>query len=227
MAKGDPLSSQQQKIVDRYYDNLDTGALQRLQELVSEIYLIEPGPKKDKLWRTAETHLKKFNLPAAVMERVLGNQDVKQLAQLVAEIAARKPGASAAPPARPTTPSPVLSTTSLPPAAPAVTAASGAPAATAAAGVPAVPGAGASATRTFTPEELKSALKTFKKRLKLTKLDEESRLGRNPLSGGKGSGIFAITPPNQYPIAVWEELVKQGRLKAAGRGFYQLADGEG
>ncbi|MCE9589130.1 MAG: hypothetical protein K8S99_01240 [Planctomycetes bacterium] len=60
--------------------------------------------------------------------------------------------------------------------------------------------------------------------MKLTKLDEESKLGRNPLSSGKGSGIFAITPPNQYPAAIWEELVRQGKLKPAGRGFYQLID---
>ena len=43
------------------------------------------------------------------------------------------------------------------------------------------------------------ALKAFKKRLKLTKLDEESKLGRSPLSTGGKSQITAIIPPNQYP----------------------------
>ena len=75
-----------------------------------------------------------------------------------------------------------------------------------------------------TPEELRNALKAFKKRLKLTRLDDESSLGRGPLSGGKSSGIVAITPPHQYPRAVWDQLVAQGRLKYAGQGMYQLAN---
>jgi len=81
-----------------------------------------------------------------------------------------------------------------------------------------------SASGSPTPEELRNALKAFKKRLKLTRLDDESSLGRGPMSGGKSSGIVAIMPPNQYPRAVWDELVKQGRLKYAGQGLYQLPD---
>ena len=73
----------------------------------------------------------------------------------------------------------------------------------------------------FTKEELKRALKAFKKRLKLTRADDESRLGHGPMSGGGGSNIAAITPPNQYPKAVWEELVRQGKLKYAGHGTYE------
>ena len=73
----------------------------------------------------------------------------------------------------------------------------------------------------FTKEELKRALKAFKKRLKLTRIDDESRLGYGPLSGGGGSSIVAITPPNQYPKAIWEELVRQGKLKRAGHGTYE------
>ena len=75
-----------------------------------------------------------------------------------------------------------------------------------------------------TAEELRIALKAFKKRLKLTRLDDESSLGRGPMSGGKSSGIVAITPPHQYPRAVWDALVAQGRLKYAGQGLYQLVD---
>ncbi len=75
-----------------------------------------------------------------------------------------------------------------------------------------------------TPEELRKAMKAFKKRLKLTRLDAESGLGRGPMSGGKSSGIVAVMPPNQYPKAVWDKLVAQGRLKYAGQGLYQLAD---
>jgi len=74
-----------------------------------------------------------------------------------------------------------------------------------------------------TPQELKSALKAFRKRLKLTQLDDQSRIGRSPMSGGNPSSIVAITPPDQFPAAVWEELAKQGKLKRAGSGTYSLA----
>lgn len=69
-------------------------------------------------------------------------------------------------------------------------------------------------------ETLKAALKAFKKRLKLTQLDSDSRIGRGPMSAGSASRIAGITPPNQYPREVWEELVKQGKLKHAGHGMY-------
>jgi hypothetical protein len=72
------------------------------------------------------------------------------------------------------------------------------------------------------PQELKLALKAFKKRLKLTRLEDESKLSRRPTTTGQGSGIVAISPPNQFPQAVWDELVKQGKLKKAGQGQYEL-----
>ena len=75
-----------------------------------------------------------------------------------------------------------------------------------------------------TPEELKRAYKAFKKRLKLTRLDDESRLGGGPLSGGRPSEIIAITPPREFPQAVWDELVRQGKLKRAGQGTYELVN---
>jgi hypothetical protein len=71
---------------------------------------------------------------------------------------------------------------------------------------------------------LKLALKAFKKRLKLTRLDADSRLGVGPLSGGSTWGIVAIVPPNQYPKAIWDELVRQGKLKNDGHGMYKLVE---
>src|SRR5947208_15093118 len=73
-----------------------------------------------------------------------------------------------------------------------------------------------------TKEQLKGALKSFKKRLKLTRLDAESQLSKNPLSTGRGHGIVAISPPVGYPQSVWDELVRLGRLKRAGQGLYEL-----
>jgi hypothetical protein len=44
------------------------------------------------------------------------------------------------------------------------------------------------------------------------------------LSSGSNWGIVAIMPPNQYPRSIWEELVKQGKLKHAGQGMYSLVE---
>jgi hypothetical protein len=73
------------------------------------------------------------------------------------------------------------------------------------------------------PQELKTALKAFRKRLKLTQLDDQSRIGVGPMSSGRQSGIVAITPPDQFPQAVWDELARQGKLKRTGQGLYELA----
>jgi hypothetical protein len=72
------------------------------------------------------------------------------------------------------------------------------------------------------PEELKRAYNAFKKRWKLTRLDYESRIGKSPLSSGGHNTIVGIVAPREFPKAVWEELVKQGRLKHAGSGLYSM-----
>ena len=83
------------------------------------------------------------------------------------------------------------------------------------------PEAGDAAEPEFTREELKLALRAFHKRLRLTRLDDESKIGGGAMSGGKRSGVVAIAPPDQFPPAVWEELVKKGKLKNAGHGLYE------
>lgn len=80
------------------------------------------------------------------------------------------------------------------------------------------------ATPQFDPVQLKSAMKAFKKRLKMARLDDESRLGHGPMSGGGHSGIVAIVPPTQFPRAVWDELARQGKLRRSGQGLYEMGD---
>ena len=74
----------------------------------------------------------------------------------------------------------------------------------------------------LSPAALKTAYNAFKKRWKLTRLDYESRIGKSPLSSGDRNTIVGIAAPREYPKAVWEELVKQGRLKHAGSGLYSM-----
>ena len=74
-------------------------------------------------------------------------------------------------------------------------------------------------------EDRRKALKAFKKRLKLTQLDEDSKLGHSPLTGSKSS-VVAIQPPAGFGREIWEELADQGYLKRGGGGFYELVPGK-
>ncbi|MAC19663.1 MAG: hypothetical protein CMJ23_08350 [Phycisphaerae bacterium] len=73
-------------------------------------------------------------------------------------------------------------------------------------------------------EVLRDAMRAYRKRMKLTKLDQESKLARSPLSSGKDATFDAIIPPNQFPPEVWWALVANGELEATGEGFYKIPD---
>ena len=76
----------------------------------------------------------------------------------------------------------------------------------------------------FTKETLQRALKALKKRLKVTRLDDESRLGHDPMSKGHGSGIVAVRPPSQYPDEVWQALEAKGRVRIDRHGLVELVE---
>lgn len=61
-------------------------------------------------------------------------------------------------------------------------------------------------------EELTRALKAFKKRLKLHRLDDESKIG-GAFSKGAQSSIVGIRVPDGFPPEVWKELEAAGRIK--------------
>ena len=76
-------------------------------------------------------------------------------------------------------------------------------------------------------DDLKKALKAFKKRLKLTQLEDDSKLGHSPLTGAK-SQVVAIQPPTDrvpppdptepdsprvYAMTYWPSSVEVGGAK--------------
>ena len=73
-------------------------------------------------------------------------------------------------------------------------------------------------------EELRLAMKAFRKRMKLMILDEESSLGHGPMSSGRKSSIAAIRPPDQFPKAIWQELARQGKIRHDGGGLYAIIE---
>jgi hypothetical protein len=75
----------QQGIIKRYYNNLDKIQLQRLSELVTELYLAEVK-KRDKLWQSAATAMQKLKVPQARIDHLLARKEPTLLATLVKEL---------------------------------------------------------------------------------------------------------------------------------------------
>lgn len=70
--------------------------------------------------------------------------------------------------------------------------------------------------------DMADAIKAFRKRLKVMRLNDESKLGGHYTTGGRKSNIDAIEPPREFKPAVWRALAKAGKLRDTGRGFYAL-----
>ena len=74
-------------------------------------------------------------------------------------------------------------------------------------------------------EVLRRAMKAFEKSLRTTQLADESSLGGRGLTGGRQSGIVGIQPPSRFTREVWNELVRQGKLRGGRAGVYELGSG--
>jgi hypothetical protein len=82
------FSPHQQKIIKRYYDNVDGISLQRLGELVTDLYLAE-GKKRAKLWDTAAAAMQKLGVPQARIDALRAADDPARLAAVVKELQAK------------------------------------------------------------------------------------------------------------------------------------------
>jgi hypothetical protein len=82
MAKRSPY---QQRVIRDYYKNRDAIMLQRLGDLVGELYLAE-GPSRARLWKRVAGALEKLKLPAARIEHVVQSDNPALLARLLKEL---------------------------------------------------------------------------------------------------------------------------------------------
>ena len=82
-------SANQQKIIKRYYNNIDSIALQRLADLAGELYLVE-GKKKEKAWQSAVKAMENLKVPTSRIEHLVKQQNPVLLAELVKELQAKK-----------------------------------------------------------------------------------------------------------------------------------------
>lgn len=81
-------SKHQQKIIRNYYQNREAISLQRLQELVTELYLAE-GKNRKKQWEYIVAALKKLGLSEKRIDHLRSQDDPQMLAKVVEEMLAK------------------------------------------------------------------------------------------------------------------------------------------
>ncbi len=77
-------SKYQQKVIKRYYDNMDSIGLQRAQELVTELYLAE-GKKRERVWESLAKNLEKAGVPASQIAHLREQDNPELVAKLLTE----------------------------------------------------------------------------------------------------------------------------------------------
>jgi len=80
MAKKE-YSQYQKSVISGYYENLDAIMLQKLGELVTELYLADTNAKKDRLWQRVHKAMVKLKVPPAIIDHIMEKRDVEILAK--------------------------------------------------------------------------------------------------------------------------------------------------
>ena len=78
-------TSYQQRAIKNYYNNREAIALQRVQELVTELYLTE-GKTREKHWQNLATHLGKLGIKQEQIDHLLGQDNPELVANLVQKL---------------------------------------------------------------------------------------------------------------------------------------------
>ncbi len=82
MASGD-YSKYQQKVINNYYQNIDAISIQRLQELITELYLAETEKKADQLWQRVHKAMLNVKVHPDIINHIMTRRDVQVLARNV------------------------------------------------------------------------------------------------------------------------------------------------
>lgn len=75
-------SNFQNKVIKNYYDNRENIALQRAQEIITELYLSE-GKKRQRYWKSLQTHLLKLDVKQATIDHLIEQDDPQKAATMV------------------------------------------------------------------------------------------------------------------------------------------------
>jgi hypothetical protein len=78
-------TAHQQKIIKRYYQNIDSISLQKLGEMVTELYLAD-GKKRERLWKNATVAMQKLEVHPNRISQIVTSDKPELLAELVREL---------------------------------------------------------------------------------------------------------------------------------------------
>jgi hypothetical protein len=76
-------SKHQDKVIRNYYQNREEIAIQRLQELATELYLSEGAKKRAQLWKNAVTHLEALKVSRDQIDHLVKTDKAELLASYV------------------------------------------------------------------------------------------------------------------------------------------------
>jgi len=82
-------SSYQDRVIRNYYRNQDAIGLQRLGEMVTELYLAE-GKSRSRLWQRVAACLGKLEVPQERIDHLVASDNPSLLANLVKQLLDRK-----------------------------------------------------------------------------------------------------------------------------------------
>jgi len=74
-------STYQKAVISCYYDNLETIMLQKLGELVTELYLADTVARQNQLWQRAHKAMVKLKVPPAIIDHIMEKRSVEILAK--------------------------------------------------------------------------------------------------------------------------------------------------
>ena len=78
-------SSYQQRVIRNYYENQGAILLQRLGDLVTDLYLAQ-GQSRAKLWKRVATTLEKLKVPNEQLRQIVASDNPALLAKLLKEL---------------------------------------------------------------------------------------------------------------------------------------------
>ncbi len=78
-------SAHQERIIRNYYQNRDSIMLQRLGELVTDLYLAD-GKARERIWKRVVGALEKLEVPRSRIDHLVKSDNPAMLANLVKEL---------------------------------------------------------------------------------------------------------------------------------------------
>lgn len=79
------FSAHQKKLIENYYDRRHVIMLNKLGDIVTELFLADSDPKRDRLWKRASQAMEQLDISEAERRQVLKTRRAEDLARRLRE----------------------------------------------------------------------------------------------------------------------------------------------